>query len=46
VVATNSIPLTPEAKQCGKIKVLSVGGLLADAIRSIHDETSVSKLFI
>jgi ribose-phosphate pyrophosphokinase len=46
VVATNSIPLSPEAKQCGKIKVLSVGKLLADAIRSIHDETSVSKLFI
>ena len=46
VVATNSIPLSPEAEQCGKIKVLSVGKLLADAIRSIHDETSVSKLFI
>jgi ribose-phosphate pyrophosphokinase len=46
VVATNSIPLTREAKQCGKIKVLTVGKLLADAIRSIHDETSVSKLFI
>ncbi|HMD86286.1 MAG TPA: ribose-phosphate pyrophosphokinase [Terriglobia bacterium] len=46
VVATNSIPLSPEAKQCGKIKVLSVAKLLADAIRSIHDETSVSKLFI
>ncbi len=46
VVATNSIPLTAEAEQCGKIKVLSVGKLLAHAIRSIHDETSVSKLFI
>jgi ribose-phosphate pyrophosphokinase len=46
VVATNSIPLTREAKLCGRIKVLSVGELLADAIRSIHDETSVSKLFI
>jgi ribose-phosphate pyrophosphokinase len=46
VVATNSIPLSPEAKACGKIKVLSVAHLLADAIRSIHDETSVSKLFI
>jgi ribose-phosphate pyrophosphokinase len=46
VVATNSIPLSPEAKNCGKIKVLSVARLLADAIRSIHDETSVSKLFI
>lgn len=46
VVATNSIPLSPEAEQCGRIKVLSVAKLLADAIRSIHDETSVSKLFI
>ncbi len=46
VVATNSIPLSPEAQQCGRIKVLSVAKLLADAIRSIHDETSVSKLFI
>jgi ribose-phosphate pyrophosphokinase len=46
VVATNSIPLTPEAQKCKKIKVLSVAELLADAIRSIHDETSVSKLFI
>jgi ribose-phosphate pyrophosphokinase len=46
VVATNSIPLTPEAEHCGRIKVLSVGKLLADAIRSIHEETSVSKLFI
>jgi len=46
VVATNSIPLTPEAEACGKIKVLSVAKLLARAIRSIHEETSVSKLFI
>ncbi len=46
VVATNTIPLTPDSKQCGKIKVLSVGKLLAEAIRSIHEETSVSKLFI
>jgi len=46
VVATNSIPLPPVAEKCSKIKVLSVGKLLADAIRSIHEETSVSKLFI
>jgi len=46
VVTTNSIPLPPAAEQCGKIKVLSVGKLLAQAIRSIHEETSVSKLFI
>ena len=46
VVTTNSIPLPPAAKQCEKIHVLSVGKLLAQAIRSIHEETSVSKLFI
>jgi len=46
VVATNSVPLSPEAAKCGRIKVLSVGKLLAQAIRSIHEETSVSKLFI
>lgn len=46
VVTTNSIPLSDEGRECAKIKVLSVGKLLADAIRSIHDETSVSKLFI
>jgi ribose-phosphate pyrophosphokinase len=46
VVATNSIPLSEEGEKCGKIKVLSIAKLLADAIRSIHGETSVSKLFI
>jgi ribose-phosphate pyrophosphokinase len=46
VVTTNSIPLSPEGEKCPRIKVLSVGKLLADAIHSIHEETSVSKLFI
>lgn len=46
VVTTNSIPLAPEGQKNPKIKVLSVGKLLAEAIRSIHEETSVSKLFI
>jgi ribose-phosphate pyrophosphokinase len=46
VVTTNSIPLSPEGQKCTKIKVLHVGKLLAEAIRSIHEETSVSKLFI
>ncbi|HXJ94959.1 MAG TPA: ribose-phosphate pyrophosphokinase [Terriglobia bacterium] len=46
VVTTNSIPPGPEARNCGRIKVLSIASLMAEAIRSIHDETSVSKLFI
>jgi ribose-phosphate pyrophosphokinase len=46
VVVTNSIPLSQEAKQSSRIKSLSVAKLLAEAIRSIHEETSVSVLFI
>jgi ribose-phosphate pyrophosphokinase len=46
VVTTNSIPPPAAAAQNPKIKVLSVASLFAEAIRSIHDETSVSKLFI
>ena len=46
VVTTNSIPLSPESQKCSKIKVLSVAKLLAGAIRSIHEETSVSKFFV
>jgi len=46
VVVTNSIPLTEAAEKCGRIVTLSVGPLLARAIQSIHEETSVSNLFI
>ncbi len=46
VVFSNSIPLSEEAKKSPKIKSLSVAKLLAEAIRSIHEETSVSVLFI
>jgi ribose-phosphate pyrophosphokinase len=46
VVVSNSIPLTDAAKQSAKIKSLSVAKLLAEAIRSIHEETSVSVLFV
>jgi ribose-phosphate pyrophosphokinase len=46
VVTTNSVPLSLEGQKCARIKVLSVAKLLAEAIRSIHDETSVSRLFI
>jgi ribose-phosphate pyrophosphokinase len=46
IVVTNTIPLHSNARNCKKISVLSVGTLLAQAIQSIHDETSVSVLFI
>jgi ribose-phosphate pyrophosphokinase len=46
VVFTNSIPLSPEAERSSKIRQLSVGRLLATAVQSIHEETSISVLFI
>jgi ribose-phosphate pyrophosphokinase len=46
VVVTNTIPLTEEAKQEPKIRVLSIAGLIGRAIQANHEETSVSKLFV
>jgi ribose-phosphate pyrophosphokinase len=46
VVISNSIPLSKEASESSRIKSLSIANLMADAIRSIHDETSVSNLFV
>jgi ribose-phosphate pyrophosphokinase len=46
VVVTNTIPLTATASAEPKIKVLSIAGLIGRAIQSIHEETSVSKLFM
>jgi ribose-phosphate pyrophosphokinase len=45
VVVTNTIPLTAAGRSEPKIKVLSIAGLVARAIQSIHEETSVSTLF-
>jgi ribose-phosphate pyrophosphokinase len=46
VVVTNSIPLREDAKRCSRIKSLNVAPLLARAIQSIHEDGSVSTLFI
>jgi ribose-phosphate pyrophosphokinase len=46
IVVTDSVPLTEAARGIPKIKVLSVASLLARGIRSIHEETSISELFI
>jgi ribose-phosphate pyrophosphokinase len=46
LIITNTIPLDGDRSRCEKIVVLSVARLLAQAIRSIHEETSVSKLFV
>jgi ribose-phosphate pyrophosphokinase len=46
LVITNTVPLTPDKARNEKVVVLSVARLLAQAVRSIHEETSVSKLFV
>ncbi len=44
VVVTNTLPLPPE-KQIDKIEVLSVAGIIADAIDAVFEDTSVSEIF-
>src|SRR5476649_239792 len=46
LIVTNTIPLSPAGAACGKVVVLSVARLLGQAIKSIHEETSVSSLFV
>jgi len=46
VIVSDSIPLREEARSCARIRVLSVAPLLAKAIQSIHEATSVSSLFV
>jgi ribose-phosphate pyrophosphokinase len=46
LVATNTIPLSEEAKEIEKIKVLDVSPILGEAIKRIHRDESVSSLFI
>jgi ribose-phosphate pyrophosphokinase len=46
IVVTDTIPLGAEAKACKKIRVLTVAGLLAETMRRISNEDSVSSLFV
>lgn len=46
LVVTDSIQLTPEAKNCPKITQLSISELMGKAIRRIHNDDSISALFI
>ncbi len=46
MIVTNTIPQSKAAESCSKIVVLSVARLLGQAIKSIHEETSVSSLFV
>ena len=46
MIVTNTIPQSAAAAACPKIVVLSVARLLGQAIKSIHEETSVSSLFV
>ncbi len=46
LIVTNTIPLREEAQALDKIKVLSVSNLLGEAIRRIHNDDSVSSLFV
>jgi len=46
LVVTDTIPLSKAAQTCGRIRVLSVAELLAETIRRIRDEESVSSMYI
>ena len=46
LVVTDTIPLREDAQACKKILVLSVAGLLGEAIKRIHNNDSVSSLFV
>ena len=46
LVVTNSIPLTDEAKKCGKIRALTLGKLLGESVRRLSNEESISAMFL
>jgi ribose-phosphate pyrophosphokinase len=46
VIVTNTIPLDSKMERCSKLVVLSIAPLLAEAIKRIHEESSISSLFV
>ena len=46
LVVTDTIPLTKEAQACDKIRQVTVADMLAETIRRIHNEESVSSLYM
>jgi ribose-phosphate pyrophosphokinase len=46
VIVTNTIPMDAKTEKCKKLTVLSVAPLLGEAIKRIHEESSISSLFI
>ena len=46
LVVTDTIPLTPEAQSCSKIRLLSIATMLAETIRRIHQDESVSSMYM
>jgi ribose-phosphate pyrophosphokinase len=46
VVVTDTIPLRAEARSCERLDVVSVAGMFGDAMRAIHHNDSVSRLFV
>jgi ribose-phosphate pyrophosphokinase len=46
LLVTDSIPLSEDKRRCEKIVVLPIADLMAKAIRNIHEEASVTSLFV
>ena len=46
LVVTDTIPLSEEAQQCSQIRLVSVANMLAETIRRIHEEESVSEMYV
>ena len=46
LVVTNSIPLTPDAKKCSKIRVISLANTIAECIKRLSNEESLSEMFL